>query len=290
MLDLHRTDERPDAEYSALRTALDDVPGTERRVQWRHVDVLLDVHFRRKGRSVIRRLTRLRRFHGRRGHPERYERLWTRVQGLLGDDTVGTHGYGPRLALRPADELWPQVATVLDRLQAAGYQAFVNSGTLLGLVRGDGIIANDDDIDLAVLLRAGTAEAAADEWVGLRRELRASGLLDTEFDDRARVNTKAASPDGLKIDLFPGWVSDDRVYLFPYCFGEVVAADVLPLRPIAVAGSVEVAGPARPEALLAVNYGDGWRTPDPLFAFDWATAKQRFSTFRELVIDGYVVR
>ncbi|MGH3359015.1 MAG: hypothetical protein ACRDO7_09450, partial [Nocardioidaceae bacterium] len=208
----------------------------------------------------------------------------------LDDVTVGTHGYSPRLALRSTGELWPQVGTVLDRLHAVGHQAFVNSGTLLGLVRGDGIIANDDDVDLAVLLHADTAEAAAYEWVELRRNLREAGLLDIEFDDRARVHTKAASPDGLKIDLFPGWVSDGRLYLFPYSFGEVAADDVVPLRPIAVDDVTDLPGPARPEALLAVNYGDDWRTPDPLFAFDWASAKQRFSHFRALVIDGYVAQ
>lgn len=286
-MELHRTGERPEKEYAELRAVLDDVPTSARKLGWRHVDILLDVHFRRRGRSVIRRLTRLRRVYDHRGEPERYERMWERVQGLLGDVTVGIHGYGPRLALRTADEVWPQVAAVLERLHETGHRAFVNSGTLLGLVRGDGIIDNDDDVDLAVLLHADTAEAAADEWLALRQSLRESGLLNIEFDDRATVHTKAASPDGLKMDLFPGWVSDNRLYLFPYCFGEVSADDVVPLRPIAVEGSTDLAGPAHPEALLAVNYGDDWRTPDPLFAFDWASAKERFSHFRGLVIDGY---
>lgn len=289
-MELHRAADRPDAEYSHLRAALDDVPKPARKLRWRHVDVLLDVHFRRNGRSVIRRLTRLRQTYRRRGEPDRYERLWARVQGLLGDDTVGTHGYGQRLALRSPDELWPQVGTVLNRLHAVGYQAFVNSGTLLGLVRGDGVIANDDDVDLAVLLHADTAEAAAYEWLELRRNLRKAGLLDIEFDDRVAVHTKAASPDGLKIDLFPGWLSDGRLYLFPYTFGEAAAEDVIPLRPIAVDGSASLPGPARPEVLLALNYGDDWRTPDPLFVFGWAAAKERFSQFCELVIDGYVAR
>lgn len=287
---LHSIDERPQGEYTALRAMLDGVAKPKRNLRWQQADILLDVHFREYPRRVIRRLDRLRRAYDQRGESDEYGRLWETVQHLLGELTVTIHGYSPRLALRSADKVWLQVGEVLDRLNSAGYPAFVNSGTLLGLVRGDGIIAHDDDVDLAVLLHADTAEAAAREWLGLRRKLRASGLLDAEFDDLARVHTKAASPDGLKIDVFPGWLSDGLLYLWPYSYGDVAAEDVVPLRPIAVDGTTELPGPARSEALLAVNYGDSWRTPDPLFAFDWGSAKQRFSSFRELVVDGYVVR
>lgn len=288
-MDLHRADERPEEEYAALRAVLDDVPQPERHLRWRMIDILLDVHFRQNGARVIRRLTRLREVLESRGKSDRYERLWARVQALLGELTVTAHGYSPRLALRPADELWSQVGGVLDSLHAFGYQAFVNSGTLLGLVRGDGIVAHDDDVDLAVLLHAEETEAAAYEWLELCGSLREAGLLDLASDRPRTVHTSAASPDGLKLDLFPGWVSDDRLYLFPYCFGEVAADDVVPLKPIAVDGSARVLGPARPEALLAVNYGDDWRTPDPLFAFDWVSAQQRFSRFRGIVRNEHVV-
>lgn len=286
-MELHRRGDRPAAEHDALREALDGVPKPERDLRWRRTDILLDVQFRRHGRRVILRLNRLRDAYARRGKPERYERLWTTVQDLLGELTVTTHGYSPRLALRPADELWSQVGAVLERLERAGHPAFVNSGTLLGLVRGEGVIAHDDDVDLALLLHADETEAAAYEWLELRRNLRSSGLLDDEFDARATVHTKLASPDGLKLDLFPGWISGDRLYLWPYSCGDVAAEDVLPLRTVAVDASTRVPVPARAEELLAANYGPDWRTPDPLFAFDWASAKTRFRHFRQLVKDGY---
>jgi hypothetical protein len=38
--------------------------------------------------------------------------------------------------------------------------------------------------------------------------------------------------------------------------------------------------PAVPEELLAANYGSGWRTPDPLFAFEWKRAHERFSDWK----------
>ena len=287
---LHRADERPEAAYEALRAELNDVPKPERGLQWRRVDVLLDVHFRRHGRRVIRRLARLRKAYDRHGRPERFERLWANVQQLLGDLTVTTHGYSPRLALRSTEQIWSRVREVLDRLDAAGYKAFVNSGTLLGLVRDNGVIANDDDVDLAVVLHSESSDAAAHEWMELRRKLRESGSLDADYDDLAHTHTKAAAPDGLMIDLFPAWISDRRLYLFPYSFGDVAAEDTVPLQPLAVDDSTTVPGPARPEALLAANYGENWRTPDPLFAFDWASAKERFDLFRDIVTGEYVSR
>src|SRR5690625_3059845 len=180
---LHETGERSDDTYDVLRADLDSVPKRHRGVRWRRVDILLDVHFRRYGRRVIRRLARLRDTYNRRGQPERFERLWASVQHLLADLTVTTHGYSQRLDLRVTDQLWSQVRGVLDQLDAAGHQAFVNSGTLLGLVRGDGVIANDDDVDLAVLLRSDSSESAAYEWIELRKAMRDAELLAVEFDD-----------------------------------------------------------------------------------------------------------
>ncbi|UYM05109.1 hypothetical protein [Solicola gregarius] len=288
VMQAHREDARPDAEYEALRAALESVPKSERKLRWRQIDILLDVHFRQNGPRVVRRLARLREAHENRGTTDRYERLWASVQDLLGDVTVTAHGYNARPALHPADELWSHVCRVLDELRDAGYQAFANSGTLLGLVRDDGIIWHDDDVDLAVLLHADTTKAAAHEWAELRRKLAETGLLDLELDRRRTIHTKAASPDGLMLDLFPAWISDGRLYVFPCCFGEVAADDVIPLAPFAVGGSNRVPVPAHPEALLAVNYGDDWRTPDPLFAFDWTSAKRRFRRFRRIVRKAYM--
>ena len=287
VVQLHRAAERPESEYETLRAALDGVPKAERRLRWRQIDILLDVHFRQCGPRVIRRLARLRAAHARRGTSERYDQFWAKVQEFLGDRTVTAHGYNLRPALRPAHELWSQVDEVVRALQGLGYETFANSGTLLGLTRDDGIIWHDDDVDLAVLLHADTTKAAAIEWVRLRRKLRASGVLDPEMDRRETIHTKTASPDGLMLDLFPAWIRAGRLYVFPCCFGEVAAEDAIPLKPISVDGSTNLLVPAKPEALLTANYGRDWRTPDPLFTFDWTTAKRRFRRFRRIVRNRY---
>jgi len=41
--------------------------------------------------------------------------------------------------------------------------------------------------------------------------------------------------------------------------------------------------PKNAEKMLSLNYGEGWKTPDPYFVFQWRSAKQRFSTFLSAV-------
>jgi hypothetical protein len=67
--------------------------------------------------------------------------------------------------------------------------------------------------------------------------------------------------------------------VWPWCRGDASAADLLPLTPRTVSG-VELPMPAAPPALLAANYGTGWGTPDPLFAFDWKRAHRRFAGWK----------
>ena len=39
---------------------------------------------------------------------------------------------------------------------------------------------------------------------------------------------------------------------------------------------VSVTVPRVPERLLAVNYGENWRTPDPTFTFDWSKVSRSY--------------
>ncbi len=53
---------------------------------------------------------------------------------------------------------------------------------------------------------------------------------------------------------------------------------MLPLATREILG-VGVRVPRVPEEVLTWNYGPGWRTPDPLFKFDWVGARERFGAF-----------
>ncbi len=141
-------------------------------------------------------------------------------------------------------------------------------------MRNGGVIPHDDDADLCVLL-----DDAVDERSAARSWLRARGALaDLLRPQRLHRVAKVDADDGPTIDLFPAWITAGRLFAWPWSYGDVAAGDVSPLERRVVAG-VDLHLPRHPERLLEVNYGPDWRTPDPLFTFDWAGARTRFATF-----------
>ena len=266
--------DRDPAEHAQLRSLLARVPRERRDRSWHEASVLVDLAFLQRPRRAFARLTRLRRRHGADGFPT----FWAECVRVMAPYTLGPHGYQLALGGREQQELWLGVAGIVARVAELGHECFVNSGSLLGLVREGAVIAHDDDVDLAVVLRATDAVSAAEEWLELRIRLRTAGLLDAAFEARRRGHGKVRLPGGPTVDLFPAWASRGRMYVWPHTHGAVAVEDVLPLVRREVAGT-ELWLPRRPERLLEVNYGPDWRTPDPTFRFDWGAARARFEDF-----------
>jgi hypothetical protein len=228
-----------------------------------------DVAARRNHRVVLARLRQLRELLD----ADTFAAIEGQVQALLGAEVVTIHGYNPRLDTLEADQ-WQRLADLGAELERRGLSWFVVSGTLLGIVRHDGFVPTDDDLDIAVLLDATSDDEAAAAWLDVRALL--ADLLRTQEHERGAE----FDLDGPTIDLFPAWVSaDDRVHVWPWCRGEAPGAALLPLATREVGGQ-KVPMPADPAALLAVNYGETWQTPDPLFAFDWPRAHERFAAWK----------
>lgn len=255
--------------YDAERARLEAVPLADRDTTWLRERVLLDVAYRQRPREVLEQLRTLRSELA----AEAYAEVQGDVDTLLSGETVTIHGYNPRLDDLEVDQ-WQRLVALGEQLERRGFTWFVTSGTLLGIVRHGGFVPTDDDLDIAVLLDASDDATAAKAWLAARADL--ADLLRTQEHERGAE----FDLDGPTIDLFPAWISaDDRLHVWPWCRGEAPGSALLPLAHVAV-GGVTVPAPADPAALLAVNYGPSWETPDPLFAFDWPRAHQRFAGWK----------
>lgn len=247
-------------------------------IPWLEAAVMLAVVSRTRPRLTLRRLRRLRKLYEAQGTPSAFEQLDDRINRYLYPARLTNHGYSTHnFEHIEHDAVWAQVSAHLSSLKANGYDVFLNSGTLLGVIREGKLIGHDDDIDLAVVLKAQTPKAAAQEWQALRGVLEELGLFHSEVEESKAIY-KLTPAGSVEIDLFPAWSDGSDAYVYPHTPGTLATRDMLPLQPCELNGQ---AIPASPERMLASNYGDDWRTPDPFFKFNWSHANRLFADFLE---------
>ena len=203
-----------------------------------------------------------------------------RISDHLYPDVMTNHGFkAANFEGIDHAEVWDHVGTLMSRLEAEGFQVFLNSGTLLGVTRDRALIGHDDDVDLAVVLDAADADEAARKWKAVTAWVKKNDLWDKNAQRNPEI-LKLKRVGDVQIDLFPAWVQDGRAFVYPHTHGDLDADDVLPLRRCEVTGYKV---PRHPEKMLALNYGAGWQVPDPLFKFPWAPANEKFAGFLERV-------
>lgn len=78
------------------------------------------------------------------------------------------------------------------------------------------------------------------------------------------------------IDLFPAWIAEGKLHVYPHTCGDLPRDALLPLASCPVTG---LPIPAQAQSILTNNYGEGWRSPDPGFSFPWNRANRRFQHF-----------
>ena len=255
---------------------LHDLKRRPLEAEWFEAAVAWGVIGRIRPARVTGYLRKLRARREKLGQMDAFEQFSGLIDSYLYPARLTNHGFD-RHTFADLDHatVWEQVKSHLSALGEEGYQVFLNSGTLLGVVRDKRLIDHDDDIDLAMILKADATKDAATEWRNLRGKLERLGLFDADnFKSDPIYKLKPVGK--TQIDLFPAWVENGRFFVYPHTQGTLAAEDVLPLRMCELTGN---ALPANPEKMLEINYGTGWRHPDPLFKFPWASANKAFEPF-----------
>ncbi len=270
-----------DCNFETYFDELDHITDHPASAAWHEAQVLLCVINRIDAKRALSHLGIARTMRADCGMSDQFVRLEQQIRNYLSPLTLTVHGYHDvNFAHLDHGGVWQQVDHHLSVLRAAGYEAFLNSGTLLGMVRDARLIDHDDDIDLAIMLRATDMRDAAVEWRGMQDVLSALDLLESTVDGMPGIY-KLRPAGNVQIDLFPAWAQDGRVFVYPHTHGALAIEELLPLRPCKLTGQ---ALPAMPERLLEANYGAGWRKPDPLFKFPWGEANKSFAPFLERLV------
>jgi hypothetical protein len=247
-------------------------------IEWLEAQILMSAIAQIRPARTLGHLGKLRDRRQAQGQLDAFNAFEDLLRDYLHPLQLTNHSYQkPTFANLDHAPVWQAVKDHCAALRELGYEAFLNSGTLLGIVRDGALIAHDDDVDLAVILKATNAKDAAQEWQDLITTLNARDLVQPDGKtDPGICKLRAAGQ--TEIDLFPAWQQSGRFFVYPYSNGAVTKKSVFPLQSCALTGQ---AIPAEPEKVLEQNYGAGWRDPDPLFKFPWRAAQDQFAPFLE---------
>lgn len=267
-----------EADFPAFRyfAELKNLSSSRMRGEWLEARIATCVAGRIRPAIVVRTIKLLRNYRESRNEMHRFEAFEDLLKSGLKDLRLTNHSYNQR-TFGDIDHspIWECIGEHIGFLTKQGYQVFLNSGTLLGVVRDGRLIDHDDDIDLAIILRANSVETAISEWKELRAALKAEGRLDEEQMDGNAIFKLTGATD-VNFDLFPSWFEEDSFFVYPHSYGDLTRQDVLPLSACPHSGYMIPSDPAK---MLANNYGAGWEMSDPYFKFPWNAARRKFKRF-----------
>lgn len=180
--------------------------------------------------------------------------------------------------LHLTESFWIELRELLAFLTQRFGTTFVESGTLLGLVREGGLLPHDDDIDLSIVLKATDANAAIHEWIEVKKELSRLGLVHEEYMSICVEFPliKLKKIQDVPVDLFPTWIENGKVFTYPHTFGTMSEDELLPLLQD---DNFNVPIPRMPIRSIEENYGKDWRTPSEKHGKFIRQTKRKFRQF-----------
>jgi len=166
----------------------------------------------KRPRRAQKSLYRLTQHRMAQGEQDLYDAFAERIEGAE-QHGFSLEGIFLQRALADVDQtaLWGDTAAAIKSVEDVFGPAFLNSGTLLGAVREGGFIAHDDDVDIAVLMKATTPQEAAAQWIEGYETLVARGLVAQSGARRNPAVFKLKSTTGVNIDVFPAWLQGDKL-------------------------------------------------------------------------------
>jgi hypothetical protein len=191
----------------------------------------------------------------RDGQPLSLDKSWRRVQTF---DTRSDKNLEP---------LMDAIARVLEAMKAAGIDAFLAYGTLLGAVRNGGLIGHDSDADLGYVSRHHHPVDAIRESFQIQRALVDLGYRIVRYSALA-FKVEVEEGDGVVrgLDVFGGFLMDGYLHLMGEIREPFREEWIFPLGTTVLEGRTFPA-PADTDRFLRATYGATWRTPDPAFHF-----------------------
>lgn len=146
-------------------------------------------------------------------------------------------------------------------------------GSVLAIMRDNDFVPHDDDMDILVAFPLNSARRYHDALGMLREAFESCGLrAHGNYLSHRNVN----KDNGKCVDVFVGFIENDRVSWFPSRRGNLRVTDVFPARKVDFLG-IECEIPADPVAYLEATYGEAWKIPISNWNHPWS--RQEYADF-----------